>query len=142
MKPKFINYYMNVATETSLLSHCNRRKVGAIIVPNDRTAILSYGYNGQPVGFNNCCEDSDNLTLDTVIHAEANAINFAKAANQPTEEAIIFVTLSPCINCANLIIEAKIKTVYYKQPYKLLEGLNLLMANGITCIQVGEPHES
>jgi len=112
--------YMNLATEISNLSRCNRAKVGALIVKNKN--IISYGYNGTPAGFCNDCEDHLG-TLDEVIHAECNAI---LKAGINAFESDLYITLSPCFNCCKLIKQAGIKKVYFKDVYRDISGLTKL----------------
>lgn len=128
MKTSLTHYYMDIAKRTAQLSHCKRRQVGAILVSADESSIISYGYNGTPFGYDNCCEDSHNNTLPIVIHAEINAITKAARLGHITEDAFLFVTLSPCINCALAIAQSGIKQVYYHEKYKCTEGI-LLLAN-------------
>ena len=105
-------------------SYCQRRKVGALIVKNQM--IISDGYNGTPSGFENVCEDENNLTKPYVLHAEANAITKIARSNNCSEGATMYVTASPCIECAKLIIQAGIKRVVYSEKYRLEDGLELL----------------
>jgi len=152
VKQKFISLYIDLADRISLLSHGVRLKVGAVIVKDHR--ILSYGYNGTPAGFDNCCEtkfyqtpdfssipDSESFTMfpfedgigrykltskPEVIHAEMNAI--AKIANHgdSCKDATMFITHSPCIECAKLILQSGINKIYYKNVYRSVEGIELL----------------
>jgi dCMP deaminase len=110
-------------------SHCNRSKVGCLIV-KDRQ-IISDGYNGTPSGFPNECEDCNNNTLPTVLHAEANAITkIAKSANS-AEGSTLYVTLSPCFDCAKLIIQAGIKRIVYSEEYRKTDSFKLFEEAGI-----------
>jgi dCMP deaminase len=110
-------------------SHCNRSKVGCLIV-KDRQ-IISDGYNGTPSGFPNECEDCSNNTLPTVLHAEANAITkIAKSANS-AEGSTLYVTLSPCFDCAKLIIQAGIKRIVYSEEYRKTDSFKLFEEAGI-----------
>lgn len=133
MKPADIKFYSDLASLVASRSHCNRRKVGAVLVTPSGGNILAYGYNGSPSGFDNCCEDSDGLTKPTTIHAELNAIAKAAALGHSTKDSILFVTLSPCVNCALLLLQSGIKEVYYLEPYKDLTGVELLSSKGILC---------
>jgi dCMP deaminase len=111
-------------------SYCTRRKVGALVV-KDRM-IISDGYNGTPTGFENICEDDNNTSKPYVLHAEANAITkLAKSANS-SDGATMYVTASPCIECAKLIIQAGIKRVVYTEKYRLTDGIDLLERAGVT----------
>jgi dCMP deaminase len=111
-------------------SYCQRRQVGALIVKNN--AIISDGYNGTPSGFPNVCEDENNVTFPYVLHAEANAISKLARSNNNSEGATLYVTASPCLECAKLIIQAGIKRVVYGEPYRIEDGLELLKKAGIS----------
>ena len=136
MKHKLQQFYMDVAIRAASMSHCKRKQVGAVITTADGTNLLSFGYNGTPVGQPNCCEDSNGLTLPTVLHAELNAISKCAALGHSTAGATMFVTLSPCINCALLILQSGITTVYYRDKYKCTSGTDLLTTSGITVEQL------
>ena len=116
--------FMQVADLISTNSYCNRSKVGAVLVKDNR--IISMGYNGTPVGMDNECEDREGNTKSIVMHAEINAILYAAKVGIPTEGCTLYVTLSPCVECAKAIIQAGIKTVYYKEQYRNIDGLTLL----------------
>ncbi len=105
-------------------SYCERRKVGALVVKNKM--IISDGYNGTPSGFENVCEDEHKLTKPYVLHAEANAITKLARSSNNSDGATLYVTSSPCIECAKLIIQAGIKRVVYGEIYRLEDGLDLL----------------
>lgn len=110
-------------------SYCLRRQVGALIVKNK--SIISDGYNGTPSGFENICEDENNKTKAYVLHAEANAITkMAKSVNS-SEGATLYVTASPCIECAKLIIQAGIVRVVYSESYHSNDGIELLEKAGV-----------
>lgn len=111
-------------------SYCKRRQVGALIVNNQM--IISDGYNGTPAGFENICEDEDYKTKPYVLHAEANAITKVAASNNNSAGATIYITSSPCIECAKLIIQAGIKRVVFSEKYHTDEGIKLLSRAGIT----------
>ena len=115
--------YIRMATIWAENSYCTRRQVGALIVKNQR--IISDGYNGTPAGFENICEDENNVTKPYVLHAEANAITKIARSNNSSEGATLYVTASPCIECAKLIIQAGIKRVVYSEKYRLEDGLEL-----------------
>lgn len=131
MKPKLLRFYMDIAIRASQMSHCKRKLVGAVITTSDGRSLLDYGYNGTPIGQSNCCENSEGTTLPTVLHAELNAIAKCSASGKSTLGATMFVTLSPCINCALLILQSGITTVYYRDTYKCTSGLDLLTQSGI-----------
>jgi dCMP deaminase len=122
--------YMRMALEWAQLSHCHRKKVGALIV-KDRM-IISDGYNGTPTGFENPCEDEENYTKWYVLHAEANAIMKVAASTQSCSGATLYITLSPCKECSKLIHQAGIKRVVYAQAYKDTSGLEFLDKAGVT----------
>ena len=109
-------------------SYCKRRQVGALIVKDKM--IISDGYNGTPSGFENDCEDN-NVTKPYVLHAEANAITKVAKSGNSSEGATLYVTASPCIECAKLIIQSGIKRVVYSEEYRLDDGLKLLSRAGI-----------
>jgi dCMP deaminase len=111
------------------LSHCHRKKVGALIV-KDRM-IISDGYNGTPSGFENPCEDEENYTKWYVLHAEANAILKVAASTQSCVGATLYLTLSPCRECSKLIHQAGIKRVVYSKKYKDDSGLIFLKKAGV-----------
>ena len=110
-------------------SYCRRRQVGALLV-KDRM-IISDGYNGTPSGFENICEDESGATKPYVLHAEANAISKVAKSGNSSDGATLYVTASPCIECAKLIIQAGIKRVVYKDEYRLTDGIDLLRRAGI-----------
>lgn len=124
MKNKFINYYMQIAEATSQLSYATRLKVGAIIVKEHR--IISCGYNGTPAGWDNVCEDENYRTIPEVVHAEANAIAKLAKSQESGEEAIMFITHTPCVECSKLIYTSGIKKVYFKNYYRDQSGLEFL----------------
>ena len=126
--------YLKMAESWSALSHCSRRKVGAIIVKDDM--IISDGYNGTPAGFDNCCENEQGETEWYVLHAEANAIlKVAKSTNN-SRDAILYLTLSPCKDCSKLVLQAGIKKVVFKELYKDTSGVDFLKSAGIEIIQI------
>lgn len=113
-------------------SYCERRKVGALVVKDKM--IISDGYNGTPSGFENKCEDSNNVTHPYVLHAEANAITKLARSSNNSDGSTLYVTASPCIECAKLIIQAGIKKVVYAEKYRLTDGIDLLAQAGIEVI--------
>ena len=126
--------YLRMARIWAENSYCVRRKVGALIVKDKM--IISDGYNGTPSGFENVCEDENNVTKPYVLHAEANAITKIARSNNNSEGATLYVTASPCIECAKLIIQAGIKRVVYRDAYRLTDGIDLLIRAGIEVEQV------
>ena len=121
--------YLKMARTWGELSHCHRKKVGALIV-KDRM-IISDGYNGTPSGFENPCEDEENYTKWYVLHAEANAILKVAASTQSCVGATLYLTLSPCRECSKLIHQAGIKRVVYSKKYKDDSGLIFLKKAGV-----------
>ncbi len=132
MKKKQLKYdiaYLKMAAEWGQLSHCIRKKVGALIV-KDRM-IISDGYNGTPSGFENFCEDEEGYTKWYVLHAEANAILKVASSTQSCKGATLYITLSPCQQCSKLIHQAGIKRVVYTSAYKDRSGLDFLEKAGV-----------
>jgi dCMP deaminase len=126
---EFDKKYMQFADIWSTNSYANRKKVGAIIVRDNQ--IISDGYNGTPAGFDNSCEDVDNVTKPYVLHAEANAITKLARSTQSSVGSTLYVTCSPCLECAKLIIQAGITRVVFKNPYRIDDGIRLLKTAGI-----------
>ena len=121
--------YMRMARVWSENSYCVRRKVGALMVKEQR--IISDGYNGTPSGFENICEDENNVSKPYVLHAEANAISKVARSHNSSDGATLYVTASPCIECSKLIIQAGIKRVVYGELYRLTDGIDLLKRAGV-----------
>lgn len=162
MKNRFKLAYMDVAERFSQESSATRLQVGAIIVKDDR--IISIGYNGMPSGWDNNCEEkiyynpeTDRMnvhfvesnypyeddrgryklkTRDEVLHAESNALSKLARSNESGEEAVMFITHSPCLNCAKMIYQAGIKEVYYRNNYRTNDGVEFLKKCGIIIEQV------
>lgn len=126
----FDQRYMKMALIWAENSYCKRRQVGAILVKNQM--IISDGYNGTPSGFPNNCEDVNNTSLPYVLHAEANAITKVARSSNNSEGATLYVTASPCIECAKLIIQAGIRRVVYYEEYRITDGIDLLRNAGVT----------
>ncbi|MBQ2368196.1 MAG: dCMP deaminase family protein [Bacteroidaceae bacterium] len=124
--------YIRMAKIWAENSYCKRRQVGAIIVKDKM--IISDGYNGTPSGFENICEDESGLTKPYVLHAEANAITKIARSGNNSDGATLYVTASPCIECAKLIIQAGIKRVVYSEEYRLKDGIELLQRAGIEVV--------
>ena len=118
--------FIKIAISVSALSKCTRKKVGAVIVDKDYR-VISVGYNGTPKGVENVCEENGQ-TKATVIHAELNAILFAKT---DLTDCKLFVTMSPCLHCSSLIIQTGITEVYYLEQYRDTAGIDFLMTYGI-----------
>ena len=126
---KFDEKYLAMAEVWAGNSYCRRRQVGALLV-KDRM-IISDSYNGTPSGFENICEDENGVTKPYVLHAEANAISKVAKSGNSSDGATLYVTASPCIECAKLIIQAGIRRVVYKDEYRLTDGIDLLKRAGI-----------
>ena len=128
--------YLRMASIWSENSYCERRKVGCLVVKDNR--IISDGYNGTPSGFENVCEDEGNATKPYVLHAEANAITKLARSHNNSDGSTLYVTDSPCIECAKLIIQAGIKRIVYSRNYRLSDGIDLLKRAGIEIVFLGE----
>ena len=126
--------YLRMARIWAENSYCQRRQVGALVVKNKM--IISDGYNGTPSGFENVCEDDDNLTKPYVLHAEANAITKLARSSNNSDGATLYVTDAPCIECAKLIIQAGIKRVVFAKQYRLHDGIDLLERANIQVIHL------
>ena len=121
--------YLEMARIWGKNSYCLRRKVGALLVKDKM--IISDGYNGTPSGFENICEDEHQVTKPYVLHAEANAITKVAKSNNSSDGSTLYVTASPCLECAKLIIQAGIKRVVYGEQYRIDDGIRLLQRAGI-----------
>lgn len=136
---KYDNAYMRMAHEWGKLSHCERKKVGALIVKE--RMIISDGFNGAPTGFDNCCEDEEGNTKWHVLHAEANAILKVASSTQSCKKSTLYITLSPCKECSKLIHQSGIKRVVYQEAYKDTSGLKFLEKAGVELIHLKNTHE-
>ena len=126
---RYDKVYLKMALTWAELSHCARKKVGAIIVKDD--AIISDGYNGTPSGFDNCCENDLGETHWYVLHAEANAIlKVAKSTNN-CSGATLYLTHSPCKDCSKLILQSGIKRLVFRDKYRDTAGIDFLVAAGL-----------
>jgi dCMP deaminase len=142
MKQKYIDMYMDWASRSAKLSHARRLQVGAVIVKDD--SVISYGYNGMPAGWDNNCEDqifqqdgtSGLKTKPEVLHAESNAIAKLAKSNNSGLGADLFVTHSPCLDCAKLIYQSGIRRVYFYQSYRDDSGTKFLEKSGVEVIRV------
>lgn len=121
--------YLHMARIWAENSYCKRRQVGALVVKDKM--IISDGYNGTPSGFENVCEDESGVTKPYVLHAEANAITKLARSGNNSEGSTLYVTASPCIECAKLIIQAGIRRVVYAEKYRLTDGIDLLTRAGV-----------
>jgi dCMP deaminase len=147
MKPKFIDYYMKIAEVTAGLSYAKRLQVGAVIVKDNQ--ILATGYNGMPSGWENVCEYEEEVlmsefgkgnwlektgqlkTKPEVLHAETNAIAKVAQSTESSQGSTLFCTHAPCIECAKLIYQSGISTVYYRDEYRSDAGLKFLRLSGV-----------
>lgn len=134
MKDRQIKAHMKAAQVYADLSYCNRRKVGCVIVKDDR--IISIGYNGTPPNTDNQCEDEHGSTKPNVIHAEHNAIKKLDLTSETGDGAVLFVTTAPCNACAERIFKFGIRTVFYNDVYHTEEGIEYLRARGIAVQQL------
>ena len=132
----FDQRYLDMARIWAQNSYCQRRQGGALVVKNGM--IISDGYNGTPSGFENICEDDNGITKPYVLHAEANAITKLARSSNNSDGSTIYITASPCIECAKLIIQAGIKRVVYGEKYRLTDGIELLERAGIEVVYLGE----
>jgi dCMP deaminase len=133
--------YLRMARIWAENSYCVRRQVGALVVKEKM--IISDGYNGTPSGFENICEDDNGVTKPYVLHAEANAITKLARSSNNSDGATIYITASPCIECAKLIIQSGITRVVYAEKYRLEDGIDLLRRANIEVIYLNpNEHES
>lgn len=129
-KQSLLDYrYLRMARIWAENSYCRRRQVGALVVKDKM--IISDGYNGTPSGFENVCEDETGTTFPYVLHAEANAITKLARSSNNSDGATLYVTASPCIECAKLIIQSGIRRVVYAEKYRLTDGIDLLKKAGV-----------
>ena len=128
--------YIRMARIWGENSYCKRRQVGALLVKEKM--IISDGFNGTPAGFETICEDENGRTKPYVLHAEANAITKVARSNNSSEGATLYVTCSPCIECAKLIIQAGIKRVVFSELYHNTDGVDLLKRNGIEIVHIND----
>lgn len=132
--------YLKMARIWAENSYCQRRRVGALVVKDKM--IISDGYNGTPSGFENLCEDENNVTKPYVLHAEANAITKLARSSNNSDGSTLYVTASPCIECAKLIIQSGIRRVVYAEKYRLEDGIDLLRRAGIDVEYLNPDEES
>jgi dCMP deaminase len=135
MKPRLVKAYMDIAERFAQVSECQRLKVGAIVVKNG--SILAHGWNGTPSGYKtNACELEDGTTSPFVLHAEQNALVKMAKSTESIEGAELFCTHSPCPECSKLIAQSGVKKVFYREAYRITEGLDVLEALGVAIEQV------
>lgn len=128
----FDRRYLQMARIWAQNSYCKRRQVGALIVKEKM--IISDGYNGTPAGFENICEDENNITKPYVLHAEANAITKVAKSNNSSDGATLYITTAPCMECSKLIIQSGIRRVVFCDNYHSEEGVKLLQRAGIEVV--------
>ena len=128
--------YLEMAEVWSKNSHCNRMKVGSLIVKGK--SIISDGYNGSPTGFSNQCENEENVTLPYVLHAEANAITKLAKSTQSSDGSTLYVTVSPCFECSKLIIQSGVKRMIFRDLYRKTDSLQFLHDAGIEIVRIRE----
>jgi len=131
--------YLKMARIWASNSYCHRRQVGALLVKDKM--IISDGYNGTPSGFENECEDDQDRTKTYVLHAEANAITKVAKSNNSSDGSTLYITTSPCMECAKLIIQSGIVRVVYQEKYRITDGLDLLERAKIELVHLPELHE-
>ena len=131
--------YLRMAKIWAENSYCERRKVGALLVKDKM--IISDGFNGTPQGFENVCEDENGNTKSYVLHAEANAITKVAQTSNSSLNATLYVTTSPCIECAKLIIQSGITRVVFSEVYRLTDGIQLLKRAGIECVYLKDSEQ-
>lgn len=128
--------YLRMALIWAENSYCRRRKVGALLVKDKM--IISDGFNGTPAGFENVCETPEGVTKPYVLHAEANAITKVARSNNSSEGSTLYVTASPCLECAKLIVQAGIRRVVFNDLYRLCDGIDLLRRAGVECVHLSD----
>lgn len=128
--------YLRMAWLWAENSYCERRKVGALMVKDKM--IISDGYNGTPSGFENVCEDENGLSKPYVLHAEANAITKVAKSNNSSQGATLYITASPCLDCAKLIVQAGIVRVVFNELYRITDGIELLKRAGIEVVHIAD----
>jgi dCMP deaminase len=126
--------YLRLALSWAQLSHCSRKKVGAIIVKD--SIIISDGYNGTPAGFDNSCENEEGNTHWYVLHAEANAILKVARSSNNCKEATLYLTHSPCKDCSKLVLQSGITRLVYQEAYKDTSGIDFLKNAGLEVVQL------
>ena len=126
--------YLRMASIWAENSYCTRRRVGALLVRDQM--IISDGFNGTPAGFENVCEDADGVTKPYVLHAEANAITKVARSNNSSAGSTLYVTASPCMECAKLIIQAGIVRVVFRDIYRITDGLDILHRAGVETVHI------
>lgn len=136
---KFDRKYLEMAAIWAKNSYCRRRQVGALLVKDNM--IISDGYNGTPSGFENECEDENGVTKPYVLHAEANALTKVAKSGNNSLGSTLYVTASPCLECAKLIIQAGVSRVVYREMYRLTDGIDLLRRAGIQVDRIDDDED-
>ena len=131
---QFDKRYLEMARIWAKNSYCKRKQVGALIVKDKM--IISDGFNGTPSGFENNCEDENGMTKPYVLHAEANAITKVAKSNNSSENATLYITTSPCLECSKLIIQSGINRVVFNEKYRIEDGLRILERTGIEIVHI------
>jgi dCMP deaminase len=131
---QFDRRYLEMAQIWAKNSYCKRKQVGALIVKDKM--IISDGFNGTPSGFENNCEDENDVTKPYVLHAEANAITKVAKSNNSSENATLYITTSPCLECSKLIIQSGITRVVFREKYRIEDGLRVLERAGIEIVHL------
>ena len=134
MKQKYIDAHMSVAEVYANLSTAKRLQVGCVIVKDN--TIIGIGYNGMPSGWDNVCEDENNKTRPEVLHAESNTVAKVSRSTNSSEDASLFVTHAPCLDCAKIIHQAGIKEVFYRNNYRSEDGIKFLLRCNINVEKV------
>lgn len=136
---KLVKLYMDFAQRVGEESYCNRRKVGTVVVDYSMSNIISFGYNGTISGFENNCELDDGTTNNRIVlHAETNALTKLLKSGVSSVGCVMFTTLSPCVDCAKLIIQSGIRCVIYKDEYRNLDGIELLKEANVRVVKYRE----
>ncbi len=126
--------YLRMARIWAENSYCKRRQVGALLVKDQM--IISDGFNGTPAGFENICEDEVGVTKPYVLHAEANALTKVARSNNSSEGSTLYITASPCVECAKMIIQSGIRRIVYNELYRISDGIDLLRRAGVECVHI------
>lgn len=141
MNDRMKNFYMGIAKECAKMSRAVRLQVGCVVVKNNN--IISFSWNGMPSGWDNTCEDEiiedgwpGLKTKLEVLHAESNAISKLAQSSESGKNAVLFITHSPCIECAKLIYQSGIKTVYYDKDYRSTQGIDFLQKSNVEVIKL------
>jgi dCMP deaminase len=135
MTPREKSFYMDIAFQCAKMSYASRRKVGAVIA-NEQQRIVSYGWNGMPEGYDNACEDENNVSKEEVLHAELNAFMKLASSHDSCRGGTLFITMAPCSGCAKMIIQSKLKEVFYYEEYRCMDGVRMLREAGIKISQI------